>query len=77
MNFYSISERINLKEVQLNQHLILLRDSGLLKIQNFGNHKTFFELTDSGLTVLKMHKHLLSKVQDTKRNKLKTIKIPL
>ena len=77
MNLYSLSERINLKEVELNQHLTLLRNSGLIKVQNFGNHKTFFELTDSGLTVLKIHKHLLSEVQDTQSNELKTIKIPL
>ncbi len=77
MNLYSLSERVNLKEVQLNQHLALLKDSGLINIQNFGNNKTFFELTESGLTVLKMYRSLLSEAQDSQRNELKTIEIPL
>jgi predicted transcriptional regulator len=77
MNLYSLNERINLKELQLNKHLALLENSGLIRIQNFGNHKTFFELTESGLTVLKMNRSLLSEAQDSQRNELKTIKIPL
>jgi len=77
MNLYSLSERVNLKEAQLNQHLTLLKDSGLIRIQNFGNFKTFFELTESGLTVLKMYRSLLSEAQDSQRNELKTIGIQL
>ena len=77
MNLYSLSERINLKELQLNKHLALLENSGLIRIQNFGNYKTFFELTESGLTVLKMNRSLLSEAQDSQRNELKIIKIPL
>ncbi len=77
MNLYSISERVNLKEVQLNKHLTLLKYSGLIRIQNFGKFKTFFELTESGLTVLKMYRSLLSEAQGSQRNELKTIEIPL
>lgn len=77
MNLYSLNERVNLKEAQLNKHLALLKDSGLIRIQNFGNFKTFFELTESGLTVLKMYRSLISEAQDSQRNELKTIEIPL
>ena len=77
MNLYSLSERVNLKEVQLNKHLVLLKDSGLISIQNFNNCKTFFELTEIGLTILKMNRSFLSEAQDSQRNELKTIEIPL
>lgn len=77
MNFYSLIARVNLKEVQLSQHLAILKDSGLIRIQNFDNFKTFFELTESGLTVLKMYSSLLSEAQDNQSKQLKTNEIPL
>jgi DNA-binding HxlR family transcriptional regulator len=76
MNLTYLSERISLKEVHLNQHLKLLKDSGLITKQNFGK-KVFFAVTESGLAVLKIYRPLISESHDTQKNDSKTITISL
>ena len=77
MNLNNLSERINLKETDLKQHLKLLTDSGLVTKQNFGMNKIFFEVTESGLTVLKVYKPLITDSHDTQISDPKSIKISL
>ena len=77
MNLTNLSERVNLKETQLKQHLKLLNDSALVTKQNFGKNKIFFAVTESGLTVLKMFRPLISEEHKTQINDFKAITIPL
>jgi len=77
MNLNTLSERINLKETHLKQHLKLLTDSGLVTKQNFGTNKIFFAVTESGLAVLKMYRPLITEAHETQINDFKAITIPL
>lgn len=77
MNLICLSERLNIKEVQLNQHIKLLKISGLIIKQNFGKNRIFFSITDCGLATLKINHPKVSESQKTQINNFKKITIPL
>jgi hypothetical protein len=76
MNLVHLGERINLKEVQLIQHLKKLKISGLVEKHNFGKNKIFFEVTDSGTAALKIFRPLISNASNTQMKNFEKIIIP-
>ena len=76
MNLANIAERINLKEVQLIQHLKKLKISGLVEKHNFGKNKIFFEVTDNGGAALKIFRPLISNESKTEIKNFEKIIIP-
>ena len=75
MNLTKLSEKANQKETHLKQHLKLLKNSDLVTQQNFGQNKIFFEVTERGLTVLKMFMPQITEFHETQISDLKAIKI--
>jgi hypothetical protein len=77
MNSKILSERFNLEEKQLIQHLKVLKNSALVNKQSFGKNKIFFTITERGITVLQMFKPALEGSYEIQMNKKKAIQIPL
>ena len=76
MNLAYLGERINLKEVQLSQHLKKLKISGLIEKHNFGKNKIFFQVTNSGTAALKIFRPLISNESKTQIKDFNKILIP-
>ena len=77
MNLTNLSERVNLEETHLKQHLKILKDSALVTKQNFGKNKIFFIVTERGITVLKMFRPPITEANETQINEFKAMTIPL
>ena len=77
MNLNKLCERVNLNETHLQQRLKLLTNSSLVSKEVFGKNQVFFAVTDSGLAVLKMFRHLIEETYETRIIDFKAIAIPL
>ena len=77
INLTCLSERLNIKEVQLNQHLKLLKVSDLITKQNFGKNSIFFSITDSGLATLKINHPIFSESQRSQIKNFERVVISL
>ena len=75
MNLTGLSERVGMEPAQLNQHLKLLENSGLIAKQNFGIKRIFFAITENGLAVLKMYRPRILEAQEAQRKDFQTISV--
>ena len=54
MNLTSLRNKVELDKTQLEPHLKLLKNRGLIKKQILGANKIFYAVTERGLTVIKV-----------------------